>query len=75
MDSPRVNGPGQQVRRVTADPVAEPRYTDGKAGKNAARFWIVPVDVLGQEGIPSAPTWHNREYRRYYVPFIGEWHQ
>ena len=30
MDSPRVNGPGQPVTRVTAEPVAEPRYSDAE---------------------------------------------
>jgi hypothetical protein len=33
------------------------------------------VDALGQEGIPSAPTWHYRQWRKYYEPFVGEWHQ
>jgi len=31
--------------------------------------------VLGQEGIPSAPTWHYRTQRSFYTPFVGEWHQ
>jgi len=63
------------VTRVTADPIAEPRYSDPKAGRVPRRYWVVVVDALGQEGFPSAPTWHNREYRRYYTPFVGEWHQ
>ncbi len=75
MESPRINGPGQKVTRVTADPVAEPRYSDAAAGKVTRRYWIVAVDALGQEGFPSAPAWHEREYKRYYVPFTGEWHQ
>jgi hypothetical protein len=75
MESPRRNGPGQPVTRVTADPVAVTRYDDAKAGQVTRRYWVVAVDALGQEGFPSAPTWHYREYRRYYAPFAGEWHQ
>jgi hypothetical protein len=75
MEGPRVNGPGQPVTRLTADPVAEVPYTDAKAGKDTRRYWVVAVDALGQEGFPSAPVWHYREYRRYYAPFVGEWHQ
>ncbi len=75
MDGPKVNGPGQPVRRLTDEPVNELRFTDGKAGKETARYWVVAVDALGQEGIPSAPAWHYRQYRKYYEPFVGEWHQ
>jgi hypothetical protein len=75
MEGPRVNGPGQPVTRLTADPVSDVTYTDAKAGKDTRRYWVVAVDALGQEGLPSAPVWHYREYRRYYVPFVGEWHQ
>jgi hypothetical protein len=75
MESPRINGPGQKVTRLTADPLTEPRYTDLGAGKDTRRFWIVAVDALDQEGLPSAPAWHYREYRRYYEPFVGKWHQ
>ncbi len=75
MESPRINGPGQPVTRLTADPMEPNKYTDAKAGKETRRCWAVAVDALGQEGFPSAPTWHYREYRRYYTPFIGEWHQ
>ena len=75
MEGPRVNGPGQPVTRLTADPVGEVAYTDAKAGKDTRRYWVVAVDALGQEGFPSAPVWHYREYRRYYAPFVGQWHQ
>ena len=75
MESPRINGPGQPVTRLTPDPIAEPRFVDATAGKVTRRYWVVAVDALGQEGVPSAPTWHWRQYRDYYVPFTGEWHQ
>jgi hypothetical protein len=76
MESPRVNGPGQPVTRLTADPVTGTRFTDEQAGKEVTRrYWVVAVDALGQEGFPSSPTWHSREFRRFYVPFVGEWHQ
>jgi hypothetical protein len=75
MESPRVNGPGQKVTRVTDDPIKEARYFDEKAGKETCRFWIVAVDALGQEGYPSAPAWHERQYKKIYQGFTGEWHQ
>jgi hypothetical protein len=74
MEGPRRNGPGQPVTRLTAA-VAQTRFTDAKAGKGTRRYWVVAVDALGQEGAPSAPAWHERQYRRYYAPFVGEWHQ
>jgi hypothetical protein len=75
MESPRINGPGQPVTRVTADPLTELKFSDSQAGKLTRRYWVVAVDALGQEGIPSAPTWFQREYKRYYEPFVGPWHQ
>jgi hypothetical protein len=75
MEGPRVNGPGQPVTRLTADPVAATTFTDPKAGRDTRRYWVVAVDTLGQEGIPSAPAWYDRQYRKYYAPFTGEWHQ
>lgn len=75
MESPRVNGPGQKTTRVTQKPLAEPSYVDEKIGPLTRRYWVVAVDALGQEGFTSAPTWHYREYRRFYIPFTSEWHQ
>jgi hypothetical protein len=75
MESPRINGPGQPVTRVTAEPINETKYSDPEAGKVTRRYWVVAVDALGQEGIPSAPTWFEREWKRYYTPFVGAWHQ
>lgn len=75
MESPRINGPGQKVTRVTPEPITTTTFADKGIGKDSRRYWIVAVDALGQEGIPSAPTWHHRLYRKIYQQFVGEWHQ
>jgi hypothetical protein len=75
MESPRINGPGQKVTRVTAEPIRDAYFTDPNAGKVTCRYWIVAVDVLGQEGYPSAPTWHERQFKKVYSSFSGAWHQ
>jgi hypothetical protein len=63
------------VSRLTPEPVAENGYTDSSAGNRSRRYYVVAVDALGQEGFPSSPVWHQREWRTFYAPFIGEWHQ
>ena len=75
MEGPRINGPGQKVTRLTAEPLEKSHYVDPATGKDTRRFWVVAVDALGQEGIPSSPAWHYRQFRKYYVPFVGDWHQ
>lgn len=75
MEGPKINGPGQKVTRLTAEPITATTFTDEQAGKDTRRFWVVAVDALGQEGVPSAPAWHWRQYRKDYLPFTGEWHQ
>ncbi|MEX0716473.1 MAG: fibronectin type III domain-containing protein, partial [Planctomycetaceae bacterium] len=75
MDDPRINGAGQKTLRRFDEPVAATAWTDEEAGSGSKRYWIVAVDGLGQEGIPSSPTWHNREWREFYVDFHGDWHQ
>ncbi|MFO0863504.1 MAG: hypothetical protein U0744_02385 [Gemmataceae bacterium] len=75
MESPRINGPGQKTTRLTPNPVPVTQFQDVGIGRETRRYWIVAVDALGQEGFPSAPAWHYRQYRSYYVPFTGEWHQ
>ena len=75
MDGPRVNGPGQKVVRVTEKPIDVATFTDETKGTDTKRYWIVAVDKLGQEGIPSAPAWGWRQYRKVYEGFTGEWHQ
>ncbi len=63
------------VSRLTADPIKEMTFQDESAGKQARRYYIVAVDALGQEGFPSSPVWFQREWRDFYLPFIGDWHQ
>ena len=75
MESPRINGAGQPVTRVTVDPVKDNRFIDTNTNTDPRRYWIVAVDALGQEGIPSAPVWYERQYKDVYKTFTGEWHQ
>jgi hypothetical protein len=75
MEGPRINGPGQKVTRLNVEPITEMRWTDPAATKDTKRYWVIAVDALGQEGYPSAPAWHHRQFRKYYEPFIGDWHQ
>ena len=74
-EGPAPEGPGQPTHRLTTEPIAEPKFIDRDAGLEPRRYWIVAVDALGQEGIPSSPTWHYRTQRDFYVPFVGDWHQ
>ncbi len=64
----------EPVSRLTADPIAETRFSDPAAGKKSRRYYVVAVDALGQEGHPSTPVWFAREWESFYKPFTGEWH-
>lgn len=63
------------VSRLTAEPRKVTTFADKTAGKATRRYYIVAVDALGQEGFPSAPVWFQREWQRFYKPFVGAWHQ
>jgi hypothetical protein len=63
------------IPRLTADPQTATTFTDPAAGKDTRRYYVVAVDALGQEGFPTSPVWFDREWKDYYKPFIGEWHQ
>jgi hypothetical protein len=65
----------EPISRLTAEPAAEPSFTDEQAGKATRRYYVVAVDALGQEGFPSAPVWFEREWKQFYKGFVGEWHQ
>lgn len=75
MDGPKINGPGQKVVRLSAGPTADRTWIDETKGEDTKRYWIVAVDALGQEGVPSAPAWGWRQFKRVYETFSGEWHQ
>jgi hypothetical protein len=63
------------IPRLTPEPIREKAYSDSTAGKSSRRYHVVAVDTLGQEGFPSSPVWFEREWKQYYKPFVGEWHQ
>jgi hypothetical protein len=63
------------ISRLTPEPVQATTFADLAAGKSTRRYYVVAVDALGQEGFPSSPVWFQREWRQYYAPFVGEWHQ
>ncbi|MBC7817928.1 MAG: hypothetical protein IAG10_13635 [Planctomycetaceae bacterium] len=63
------------VSRLTSEPIMDTTFKDESAGKQARRYYIIAVDALGQEGFPSSPVWFQREWRDFYLPFIGDWHQ
>jgi fibronectin type 3 domain-containing protein len=63
------------ISRLTKEPIRNLTFPDSTAGDRTRRYHVVAVDVLGQEGMPSRPVWYRREWRRYYEPFVGEWHQ
>jgi hypothetical protein len=63
------------IRPLNEKPTHALTLTDDEAGEHTRRYYVVAVDALGQEGFPSSPTWHRREWQRFYEPFTGEWHQ
>jgi hypothetical protein len=65
----------EPIPRLTPEPLTALQWTDEEAGKKTRRYHVVAVDALGQEGMPSAPVWFEREWKEFYKPFVGEWHQ
>ena len=63
------------ISRLTAEPVAVTTFAEPLASQSTRRYYVVAVDALGQEGFPSSPVWFQREWRQYYIPFVGQWHQ
>jgi hypothetical protein len=65
----------EPVSRLTGEPLAAATFEDPTAGNATRRYYVIAVDALGQEGLPSSPVWFQREWRDFYVPFIADWHQ
>lgn len=65
----------EPIPRLTSEPIVDTTYEDQTPKNITRRYYIVAVDVLGQEGFPSSPVWRSREWQSYYVPFTREWHQ
>ena len=65
----------EPVSRLTDDPLGPTAFQDESAGQQTRRYYVIAVDALGQEGFPSSPVWFRREWRDFYVPFIGDRHQ
>jgi hypothetical protein len=63
------------IPRLTPEPIHTTGWKDEAAGKSSRRYYVVAVDALGQEGFPSSPVWFEREWKQFYAPFVGEWHQ
>jgi len=73
----RMNGryDKDQIVRLTAAPIPGLAHKDTEAGKASRRYYVIAVDALGQEGFPSSPVWFEREWKRFYEPFVAQWHQ
>lgn len=68
----RTDGINAGCSRITQAPLGEASYLD-RSG-NAARYYVVAVDALGQEGYPSSPVWGHRPDQGLYSKYEGDWH-
>ncbi|MFT5525856.1 MAG: fibronectin type 3 domain-containing protein [Pirellulaceae bacterium] len=59
-----------EIVRVTNDRITETSFVHKTS--DTTRYWVVPIDRLGQEGEPSSPVWYRHAYNEF---FSGEWHQ
>jgi fibronectin type 3 domain-containing protein len=60
-----------EIVRLTDRPIEANTFRH-RPGDGPTRYWVVAVDILGQEGQPSSPAWFRHSYRGF---FAGEWHQ
>ena len=67
----RVYRYGTPMALVSPELLKETTFTHRAAGERA-RYTVVAVDPLGQEGEPSSPVWYGWSYKGFYA---GEWHQ
>jgi hypothetical protein len=65
----------ESISRLMPEPLPAVGFADPDAGKSTRRYYVAAVDALGQEGHPSSPVWFEREWKKRYLPFTGEWHQ
>lgn len=65
----RMTAANSRPKRLTDAPLKTTAFTDPRKG--LARYFIVAVDSLGQEGEPSAPAWAGHRYPTFYE---GDWH-
>jgi hypothetical protein len=66
------NGGLSPVNKLNSAPVSSPFTLPGESYHIFDRFWVVPVDSLGQEGVPSVPIWYGDRYSGFYS---GDFHQ
>ena len=62
---------GTPMTLVSPELIEETTFTHRAAG-DRARYTVVAVNLLGQEGEPSSPAWYGWSYKGFYA---GEWHQ
>jgi len=63
----------RSITRLMPDPILRfPEMTFTVRNAGHARYVVVGVDSLGQEGQPSSPVWSGQSYQGF---FTGEWHQ
>ncbi len=67
----QLGGSHWEILRLTEKLLTTTSFTH-QAGSGSTRYWVVPVDALGQEGEPSSPVWYKHGYPEFYN---GPWHQ
>ncbi|MDD4891447.1 MAG: kelch repeat-containing protein, partial [Phycisphaerae bacterium] len=62
---------------LTPEPIKETTFTDKTAGGTGRRYYVVVVDAIGQQGIPTFEAWAFRDYSNIYSQFYPKdgWHQ
>ena len=81
----RLNGRGAQwdkdsrMMLLTPEPIKETTLTDkDEDGRGATRqYYVVVVDLVGQQGLASHGAWSRRQYWKHYEPWLPKdgWHQ
>ena len=73
----RVNGQYSTTNLLTPEPIKETTFTDKTADGKGRRYYVVAVDALGQQGIPTHGAWAFRGWGQIYTQFYAKdgWHQ